>query len=175
MMPNLSVTIDTGQARRLAELASSMPSTVQLVLRDALQKLMVKIQGATPVGIKYKRMPAGTKRKKGQAQGRWVQSGALKKSWLGKLTGDSLEVVAKVDKWKYPWVLEEGKYPGIGKPRFGMGPGGIIQVSPRTVRENGGIFSRQASGGILGPIVKDDKLLGQITQAIIDQLRKHVE
>jgi hypothetical protein len=174
-MPDLNVTIDVGEARRIAALASAVPKVVQLVLRDALKKLMVKIQGATPVGLKYKKMSAGTKRKKGQAQGRWVTSGDLKKSWIGQLTGDSLEVTAHVAKWKYPWVLEEGKYPGIGKLRYGLGPGGIIQVSPRTVQGNGGIFSKQAPRGILGPIVKDEQLLGQITQSIVDQLRAHVE
>jgi hypothetical protein len=175
-MPDLTVRIDTGEARRLANLASAIPSVVQLVLRDALKKLMTKIEGATPVGIKYKKKPASVKRMRGVSQGRWVVSGDLKKSWLGELGPTSIEVTAKVKKSKYPWVLELGKYRGIGKLKYGLGPGGVIQVSPRTAQgKGGGIYSSRATSGILGPIAEDDKLIGSITQSIIDQLRKNVE
>jgi hypothetical protein len=171
-MPDLKVTIDTGESRRLAELQAQTPAIVQKVLRDALKTLMARVQRDTPVGIKPRKMPSGVKRKKGISQVSWVQTGDLKKSWLGELRGDSIEVKANVTKWKYPWVLEEGKYPGIGKLKYGKGPGGIIQVSPRTVRSGGGIFSSRATQGILSPIVKDESFLTSITQSIINQMRE---
>lgn len=170
-MPDLKVTIDTGEARKLAELQVQTPAIVQRVLRDALKTVMTRVQRDTPVGIKPRKMPSGVKRKKGISQVSWVQTGDLKKSWLGELRGDSLEVKANVSKWKYPWVLEEGKYPGVGKLKYGKGPGGVIQVSPRTVRAGGGIFSSRATQGILSPIVKDAEFLTSIAQSIINQMR----
>lgn len=170
-MPNLSVTIDTGEAGRLSDLQDQMPSVIRRVMRDSLKTLLTRVQRNTPTGIKPQRLSSRLKRKRGISQVRWVQTGDLKGSWLGQITSDGIEVRANVKKWKYPHILEEGRYPGVGKPRFGKGPGGTIQVSPRTVSGGGGIFSSRAPQGILSPITKDTSFMANITQSIVDQLR----
>jgi len=61
----------------------------------------------------------------------------------------------------YGEILEDGLYPGVG---------------PRTVKTEGGIYSKQAPGGIMGPIVGDTNIQDYIrdlfVQAIEEVLNK---
>lgn len=55
----------------------------------------------------------------------------------------------------YGPVLEYGRYPGVG---------------PRTVSTGTGIFSRQAAGGIIQPLLDDSSILGDAVKTAINQI-----
>ena len=61
---------------------------------------------------------------------------------------------------EYGSILEEGLYPGVGR---------------RTVQAEGGIFSRQAVGGILGPMTADDDVVGAIEEIFQSVLEAVIE
>lgn len=60
----------------------------------------------------------------------------------------------------YAPVLEEGRYPGVG---------------PRTVAASGGIFSRQAPGGIIGPLLEDQARIDQIILGVAQELERQID
>lgn len=55
----------------------------------------------------------------------------------------------------YMRVLEDGLYPGIG---------------PKTVFFQGGIYSSQAPGGIVGPIVNNERILSKVANRIVSNI-----
>lgn len=59
----------------------------------------------------------------------------------------------------YATVLESGGYPGVG---------------PRTVTHEGHIYSRQAPGGMVRPVLEDEKDLEDIVDDVIDRIREAV-
>jgi hypothetical protein len=147
-------------------------------LEQLLRILKGRVQKGTPVGIKYqkiKRKKDGTPTKGSKGKGRWVKSGALKKSWKFEHTTANT-IRAHTDE-KYSPIVERGLYPGIGKPRKGIlvgggGPSGEGQVSPRTVAAEGGIFSSRAVGGILRPIERDQAFLDNAVAIIRREIMK---
>jgi hypothetical protein len=60
----------------------------------------------------------------------------------------------------YGDILEEGLYPRVG---------------PRTVAHEGRIYSRQAIGGILGPMIEDETLVDRITDRVIEEFNRIAE
>jgi len=84
-----------------------------------------------------------------------VDTGALKSSWSAvKRTSGGFSF--ENDK-EYAVIVEEGRYTGLG---------------PRTVRQQGGIYSRQAPGGMLAPILADEDLLNRMANKIAEQIVK---
>lgn len=142
-------------------------------LEQLLRILKGRVQKGTPVGIKYqkiKRKKDGTPTKGSKGKGRWVKSGALKKSWkFEHTTANTIRAHTDV---KYSPILERGLYPGIGKPRTGFMSGGEGQISPRTVAAEGGIFSSRAVGGILRPIERDKVFLDNAVAIIRREIMK---
>src|SRR5574340_345071 len=138
----------------LSNLSAIIPQATDNALEQILRTLKVKIQGRTPVGIRYKSFGKTKKGKsktrmgKGSAgkryKGSWVVSGELKRSWVFAHEDSAISASTDVP---YAGMLEEGGYPGIGKLRWGLMPGGYGQVAPRTVSAEGGIFSSRAVGG----------------------------
>jgi len=57
----------------------------------------------------------------------------------------------------YAEVLEEGLYPGVG---------------PRTVKTGEGIFSRQAPGGMVAPLIEDDTVVDRLLELIVEQIER---
>ena len=53
--------------------------------------------------------------------------------------------------------------------------GGYSTVGPRTVAVGGGIFSRQAPGGILGPLLDDESVLEDVVTLIADKILERLE
>jgi len=60
---------------------------------------------------------------------------------------------------EYMSVLEKGLYPGLG---------------PKTVIFQGGIYSSQAPGGIIAPLINDDKILGHVSDLILNGILSNV-
>lgn len=172
----------------LERLRSTMPQAIDEALAQIVGTLKAKVQGATPVGIRYQSYGktktgktitrAGKKAKDGaehrigfRYRGKWVASGELKKSWqeFASSQGNAQAVGVSTDT-PYAHILEGGKYKGIGKQRFGLMAGGIAQVSPRTVAGPGGVFSSRAPGGILKPILDNENWRNRVVQTIADRI-----
>ena len=84
-------------------------------------------------------------------------SGALKRSWSNvQRTSTGFTFGTNRD---YAEILEEGLYTRVG---------------PRTVQVGEGIFSRQAPGGIIAPLLADSNLMEQIVQDIAQRLIRSI-
>jgi len=95
------------------------------------------------------RTPVGIGPTQGQLKGAWSEVGMASEGVLG--------FENPID---YGYVLEGGLYPGVG---------------PRTVAVAGGIYSRQAPGGILGPMLEDDATLGDAVETVTRQVVRELE
>jgi len=60
----------------------------------------------------------------------------------------------------YAGVVEEGKYPGVG---------------PRTVEQNGQIYSFQAAGGIVQPMIIDESFINQLSNLIEKSVERQMK
>lgn len=84
--------------------------------------------------------------------------GELKASWT-EVEKTSTGFTFGTDK-EYSEVVEEGKYTNVG---------------PRTMKFQGGIYSRQAPGGMIAPVISDEavinKALKNITTSLIREMR----
>jgi hypothetical protein len=116
-----------------------IPSLVTQALQDTGDTLRNVVRGRTPVGI---RPPTGG------AKGSWSEV---------QQTANGYSFSNPVD---YTYVLEEGRYPGVG---------------PRTVAQGGGIYSRQAPGGIMGPVLDDVSQVDDILEAVVDEVFRQLE
>jgi len=59
----------------------------------------------------------------------------------------------------YAIRIEEGSYPGVG---------------PRTVAQDEGIWSRQAVGGMLAPVLEDEQLLNEMAELVRNEILRRV-
>ena len=86
-----------------------------------------------------------------------VATGHAKRSW-GQVKKAANNVGYSFrNRIPYMGTLEMGLYPRVG---------------PRTVAVGGKIFSIQAPGGILQPLVDDEALLGRVAQQIVDSIMR---
>lgn len=53
--------------------------------------------------------------------------------------------------------------------------GGYRTVGPRTVAEGGRVYSRQAAGGILAPLLQDEATLFRVVDTVINAIIRGVE
>jgi hypothetical protein len=84
-------------------------------------------------------------------------SGAMKASWKLTQMPDGFNLSSALP---YASVLERGTYRGTG---------------PRTIATDGGIFSTQAPGGMVKPILDDKQKLKGIVDAICAEIRRALE
>jgi hypothetical protein len=82
-----------------------------------------------------------------------VDSGELKGSW-SPVQRTSTGFTFGTDK-DYADILEEGRYTSVG---------------PRTVAVSGGIFSRQAPGGMIAPVLADEAIMSRVTRRVAEEL-----
>lgn len=118
--------------KELSRLFDNMKS-IDEVLVGVVQELATKIRE-----FAVQRTPIGENWVRGVG---WKRSGRMKNSWSPVFkTGSSWSFTNSVP---YANVVEEGLYPGIGTRR----------QPPRTVASGGRIYSSQAIGGIVKPII----------------------
>lgn len=86
-----------------------------------------------------------------------VDTGAFKLSWGAVEQQEGGFSYTFTNPQPYGFVLEGGLYPGVG---------------PRTVAEEGQIYSRQAPGGVAGPILEDPAVAERVAQLIADELER---
>jgi hypothetical protein len=62
-----------------------------------------------------------------------------------------------------------------GPPSLGEGYSNWPNAGPRTVDTGGHIWSRQAVGGMLGPVVSDKEWLTRVVARIADHIQREIE
>jgi hypothetical protein len=138
----------------VSQLEGLQPVTL-IASRDAMKTLRLLTIGRTPVGE--------VKKKKGKRKGsKKYVPGTAKKSWTDvEASGEEVKFSLTVP---YAGPLEFGSFPT--RPPW-------PNVGPRTTKFHGMIFSRQAPGGMAGPILEDESLSGdQIFGKILDRITR---
>lgn len=105
--------------------------------------------GKTLRNLVFGRTPVGVRKKVGPH---------LKDTW-SDVFSVSEDSVAFGTGAGYATVLESGSYPGVG---------------PRTVAHEGQIYSRQAPGGMVRPVLDDKQNLEDIVDDVIERIREAV-
>jgi len=143
------------------------PQALSALVADIAQTLHLRVVGRTPRGYRYqkftKTLSGKERRIRNKGTGRF-RKGSWKPTPHGMMAKDlwtppkgagsntfeqTMELLAP-----YGMVLEEGKYPGVGKGTY-----------PRhTTIAEGGVFSKLAVGGIVQPVI-DDVVEGKSTLA----------
>lgn len=133
----IKVSINQEELQEMAHYLGAYPNEIKSVIDESKGKLKDYV---------YDLLVEGTPK----------DSGKTRKAWSSVATEYGLsfyntEVSA--------YVLEEGKFSGVG---------------PKTVQTGEGIFSTQAPEGIINPIMKDDKELGKIADLLLEEMLKSV-
>jgi hypothetical protein len=155
-MTDVAIKVVIQNEDALKNLVTLVPEAAERALNDYIRTVKARVLDRTPVGQKYKKAEktkAGKPMKGPRGKGRHVASGNLWRSW--KVASLGLGAVSVYTDVPYADVLEEGKYPGIG-PRTASGPGGI--------------YSKQAVGGILGPLLEDKELMDGMVNRLIKEI-----
>lgn len=174
MARDIAISISLQGQQTIQQLNMVIPEAVDHAMEQILRTLQPKVRAMTPEGIRYVRIgrkKSGERMKGARGQGRYVPSGEFKNSWQFSRTSDTISVSTATP---YANILEEGTYPGPGKPRMGLLGGARVPVSPRVVANAGGWFSRRAREGILAPIVADVVWLKGVTDTIVAEIFKGI-
>lgn len=123
---------------------------VYRALGDLVSVLHERVIAATPRGPVQPRILKSGKRSKAKP----YTPGTAKAGWVPEVRDGSIVFSSDVP---YIQVLEEGLYPGLG---------------PRTEEFDGGIFSRQAVGGITRKLEQDPEFIQLIMDKIVSELEK---
>ena len=143
----LELTIDANGFRHLSGLLKDFPQLIDDAAEQAALTVRNLVRGRTPVGP----------RKAGAGWRADPHAGLAKKSWTEVRrvsTGFSFGLDVP-----YANVLEYGGYTSVG---------------PRTVAESGGIFSRQAPGGMITPVLGDPTALKKISALVASEITRGV-
>lgn len=150
----------------LTGLDARLPGAAWAGLQDYTRTFFAQLKAATPIGWEYKKQQ---KTKKGTVQrgtGKWVRSGKLRKSWQLEPDRAARGITISTD-LPYVQVLERGLYPN---PPKGPMPTNV----PWTPWRVEGGFSKQAPGGIVGPLLTDETL-GRAIDLIVSRIRAMIE
>jgi hypothetical protein len=148
---SLSFQITPDEDSHLKSLADIIPEAGEKALHDYVRTLYAKLKSRTPKGEKK---PRKRRRRKGQKKP--YVPGTLWKSWQYETGPAYIQFYTEVP---YAHVLEYGKYKGVG---------------PRTEAGEGGIYSKQAVGGMMRPLLDDAGMLDQILERIAKEIRRAV-
>lgn len=174
---NIKLTVDTSELSRMQhKLSKVLPQIVQDGLKDFAKTVMQYAIERTPLGWRYVK-GAGNKTKKsgrafGVALGNYRRSNVaapgrfMRHPDMWKLTDKRAKSITIRSKAKYGAILEEGKYP---TPK-----GSPPRAKPWEWgwRVEGG-YSKQAPGGILGPLLADKKGGGAINHTLKDAIDEY--
>lgn len=162
----LAISIIIDNPAVLTGLDANLPGATWLGVQDYSRTFFSQLKGATPIGWKYKKQGKTKKGKVKTGTGKWVRSGALRKSWEQDTDAAARGITFSTD-LPYIHVLEQGLYPNPPK-----GPA-RTNVPWTPWRVEGG-FSKQAPKGIAGPLLTDEKLERAIDLVVV-QIRKMLE
>lgn len=130
----------------LYEALANVPEAVYAGMEDGAKTIRALAKRNTPRGY------SGTR---SRTMRRDPHAGLMKQSWSDvRMIQGGFTFENPVP---YSEVLEEGRYPGLG---------------PRTVGQGSSIYSRQAVGGILQPLIEDENLRTDIAQNIVEMIER---
>lgn len=144
-MPLVEVTLTSqGSMDALTSALTTLTRAREVIARGVAVKLRDAIESRTPVGD-----PKTDK-----------HSGQLKRSWseVQASADDSFSFGTNVG---YAPTVEQGLYKSAGPRTVSVGGGGIFSR---------GIFSRQAPGGMIQPIIDDSDLIDRLVNEIVDRV-----
>jgi hypothetical protein len=143
-MSGIDIKIDQKQVDLFMKWLEEYPEMVKNFTHDLTNTLRDFAIGRTPFGInyeKYKTGPRFNKKAGKKTKGRWKPSGQARRSWgaVAKIAEGAWSFSLDLP---YASVLEGGTYKGVG---------------PRTAQFGQGIFSSQAPGGMIKPMLEGDE------------------
>lgn len=133
----------------LYEALANVPEAVYAGMEDGAKTIRALAKRNTPRGYSGPRS---------RTMRRDPHAGQMKQEWSavsmvqGGFTFDNTV--------PYSEVLEEGRYPGVG---------------PRTARRGDDVYSRQAVGGILQPLIEDETLRADIARNIVEMIERALQ
>lgn len=140
----LDVSVEPSDLKKVRDTFAGIEQAIQVAEWDIGDTLRNLVFGETPVGIR--------KKKDGILH--------IKDTW-SEVFSVSEDSVAFGTGAGYATVLESGGYPGGGK-------------GPRTTLHEGNVYSNQAIGGMVRPVLEDEKDLEDIVDGVIDRIREAV-
>jgi hypothetical protein len=130
----------------LERLTETLDGNVELALGEFVRTVHQLVVGRTPYDFMT---PEGQRKHKPH----------LTESWDIEIDKENLVGTVFTDV-PYAETLERGLYPGVG---------------PRTKAAEGGIFSRQAVGGIVQPLIDDRERIDKAMDAVLAMLEKAID
>jgi len=108
----VSVIIDNPQV--LTGLNVDLPGAVWMGVQDYSRTFFAQLKAATPIGWTYKKQSKTKGGKVKAGTGKWVRSGALRKSWQSEADEAARGITISTN-LPYVQVLERGLYPNPPK------------------------------------------------------------
>lgn len=143
-----------------------VPGAAWVGMQDFVRTFKARTSRATPIGWKYVRKEKSKKGKTKRGTGKWKRSGKLRKSWALEEQNAALAITMYTD-MEYAHVIEQGLYPN---PPTGI-PRTNVPWTPWRVQ---GGFSKQAPGGIVGPLLDDDRLMTRSINLIVAEIERRL-
>jgi hypothetical protein len=167
----LAISVIMQNPEVLSALNVYVPGAMWVGIKDFVRTFRARTSRATPIGWKYKKEQ---KVKRGKNKGKtktgtkkWVRSGKLRKSWTIEEEPQALAISMYTDK-PYAGVIEGGAYPN---PPTGI-PRTNVPWTPWRVDSG---YSKQAPGGIVGPLLDDDRLMKRSVNLIVDEIGRRIQ
>lgn len=127
-------------------------------IQGDFRQIFADLQGTVESSVRIA-LPAQARRIKGRLKrGTPVDTGLLKKSWTEIVSDEGVSFENPV---YYAGYVETG----AGWPSEG----------PRTKEVGGTVFSRQAIGGIIAPVMEDEKWLDATMNLIVKEIARNIE
>jgi hypothetical protein len=163
----LAISYIIQNAIAIQSLNTALPGGSWVGVQDVSRLFKNEVQSATPIGWKYTKQAKTKKGKVKAGTGKWKRSGAARAAW--SIQADSgARGISVFNETPYMRPLEEGLYPD---PPKGPMPKGV----PWTPWRVEGGFSKQAPGGIVGPIFADDAFWDNAMNLIIQRIQERLQ
>lgn len=142
----IELNVDAQGVQQIRDALQNLPEAIDAAVEDVAKTMRELVLGRTPVG----------------EPGRDPHSGQLKRSWSDVRRSEG-GFSFSTDLF-YATTLEEGLYERVGpRTMAAASPGG-----------GSGIFSRQAPGGIIAPLLEDEGVLRRVAELVVEQILKGV-
>lgn len=147
-----SISIDDTEALKKLLGTFSTGPIVDFGMEEAAGRMRIQVQRGTPVYKKHAFFPLDE------------PEGTLKRTWTQPERAGSQLYTFQAGR-DYATILEEGTFPEeqLVETRADGEPG-------RLTRFGKGIYSKQAKGGIVGPVMKDDSKLQNILEYVASRI-----
>jgi hypothetical protein len=130
----IELKLDASMFEQVANELKQIPDIAEILTHDVAVMLRDRVYSRTP-----------------------EDTGDLKKSW--SQVQHTAGGFSFSNEQPYAYVVEEGRYKGLG---------------PKTERQGDGIYSSSAPGGMITPIVSDKELLKKVVSSVLKEIVKDI-